>query len=62
MSDAEILDWLQSNCTEMREGWYGHFYIKWLDDDARPRTTKGSSIRDCVERANDYQFIPGWNL
>lgn len=62
MSDAEILDWLQSNCLEMRERLDDTFYIAWFDGNGIIRTTEGASLRDCVERAKDYQFMPNCDI
>lgn len=51
MTDTEILNWLQSNCIEIREPVPEVFTIKWLDEFGYPVETSGESLRDCVEKA-----------
>lgn len=56
MDDSSILNWLQDNGLAIHQGINETFILTWLDVGIA-RNTLGYSLRDCVRRAIDRQYI-----
>lgn len=52
MTDKEMLDWVEANLTMLTQLEDDNFGMDYIDADGKHQAVVGSSLRDCIQKAN----------